>query len=332
VPGPTSDSIEARVRDTSLLMWKIYVGFSIILTGLLLIEGMSVFDALCHMFATMATGGFSTRNLSIGYYHSVTIEVTLMIFMILASFNFTLFAMTLRGRWQSLFRDRELRAYLCIIIAAVTLITIDLKMNQALVYTTVGQALRAAGFNLVSCITTTGFAVGDFNTWPNFSRWLMIVIMFVGGCAGSTSGAIKVIRFVLFFRILGLEIERLFRPHVVRPLKLGGQVVDDSTRRSIGTYIALHLGLALVGITMIMILQNPFFVKGVPPLDIETAFSSVLATLNNVGPALGPAGAMGNFGFYCGPAKLLFALLMICGRLEILVILSLFIPSFWRRN
>ncbi|MBN1436990.1 MAG: TrkH family potassium uptake protein [Sedimentisphaerales bacterium] len=332
VPGPLAESIHPRVKNAALLLWKFYLALSIAEVIALCLQGMNLFDSLCHTFGTMATGGFSTRNASIGYYHSLSIEITIIVFMILAATNFNLYAALLQGRWRAVLQNKELHIYLLLLVVSVALVSADIYLNQD-GDPSWGQAVRSASFNVTSVMTTTGFGVGDFNQWPDFSRYLIVMLMFVGGSAGSTSGAIKVIRFIIFTRVIVLEIERAFRPHVVRPLKVGGHILDDDLRRSVSYYIALHITVALLAVALLLMLQNDACVPdGTPHLDLESAFSAVAATLNGVGPGLNLVGATANFAFFNGPAKLLLSLLMILGRLEIMAILCLLMPSFWRHN
>jgi len=331
VPGPLAESLQPRIRQTALLLWKIYIAISGAEVLCLLLQGVGIFESLCHTFGTMATGGFSTLNGSIGQYKRLGIEITVIVFMVLAGTNFNLHAALLQGRWRTVLRNREFQVYLSLLAAAILLLSIDLMLNLPSQYP-VRKAFRYASFQAVSIMTTTGYCTADSNAWPSFSRWLLIVLMFIGGSAGSTGGGIKVIRIMLFVRVARLQVERMFRPHVVRPLKVGGKILDDDLRRSVSAYLGLVLVIFFVATILLLVLHNEAHVGQERQLDLETAFSAVAATLNNIGPGLNMVGATQNYVFFTPPAKLLLALLMILGRLEVMVILCLFVPGFWRRD
>jgi len=331
VPCSPSETIRPRIRQTALLLWKIYIAISAVEVLCLMLQGVNLFESLCHTFGTMATGGFSVLNGSIGQYHRFGIEITIMVFMIAAGTNFNLYAEILQGRFAAVWKNRELQVYLLILLCAAGLLSLDLILNRPETYD-VPQALRVSAFQAVSLMTTTGYITDDFNAWPSFSRWLLVLLMFIGGCSGSTGGGIKVIRILIFFRAALLEAERFFRPHVVRPLKIAGHTVDETFRRNVCMYVGMVLVLFLLATVLLMILHNEIQVGPAQTLDLETAFSAVVATLNNIGPGLNRVGAVHNFAFFTPAAKLLLSLLMILGRLEIMVVACLFTPNFWRKN
>lgn len=347
VPGPINESVRPRVRDTAMVMWELYVAISALLTVILMMEGMSLYDALCHCFGTMATGGFSTYNASVGHFQSVTIEMTLTLFMIAAGTNFSLFYLVIRGgssaepgklfgRLAPLYRDPEFRVYMLILGAATAVITVSLYRDS--IYDTWGTSLRHAVFMSVSIMTTTGFGTEDFQHWSEFSKGLLLLLMFVGGCAGSTGGGIKVVRILLFQKIIRLEIERAFRPNVVRPLRIFGRPVDGDLRHDVIVYFSIIL-VVFVGSWMILAAiepdtqwtvtskEDPVAQKSEKLLDCASA---VAATLNNIGPGLGVLGPKSNYAGFSPQGKLLMTLLMLLGRLELFAILVLFIPAFWR--
>ncbi|MCF7958935.1 MAG: TrkH family potassium uptake protein [Phycisphaerae bacterium] len=324
VPGPMSESIRPRIRQTAMLLWRIYLAISLAQVICLCLNGMDLFESFCHTFGTMATGGFSTRNASVGAYNSFGIELVIIIFMVLAGTNFNLYANILQGQWRQVFRNHELRAYLLILLVTTLLLTFDLTFHKV---HAIGHSLRASAFQAVSIMTTTGFGSEDFDKWPTFSRWLLVTMMFIGGSAGSTGGGIKVIRILLFVRIAMLEIEQTFRPSVVRPLKINQHPLDDTVRRNIGVYIGLVLVITFLSTIILTILQH-----NDPEFDIETAFTAVIATINNIGPGLSMVGPTENFAFFSAPAKCFLTLLMILGRLEFMAILCLFVPAFWKRD
>jgi len=342
VPGPISESVRPRVRETAIVMWTIYMGFSALLTLVFMIEGMSVYDALCHTFGTLATGGFSTYNSSVGHFDSVVIEGTIILFMIVAGTNFSLYYLVSRqhdrqtplglvGRLAPLYRDPEFRVYLSVMLGATLLLSLSLYWNE--IYADVTTCVRHGGFMAVAIMTTTGFGTEDFHQWSEFAKGLLLLLMFVGGCAGSTGGGIKVVRFMLFAKVVRLEIEQAFRPNVVRPLRIFGTMVDNSLRHEVVVYFSLIL---LIFISSWMLLaaiepdtqwQREGHSQSEKLLDCASAVAS---SLNNIGPGLGVLGPAQNYSSFSAPGKLLLTLLMLLGRLELFAILVLLVPSFWR--
>ena len=251
--------------------------------------------------------------------------------MFLAGTSFNLHAILLTGDWRKVVKNRELQIYLLLLLGAVALLTTDVILNGPDEYGP-GKALRDSSFQAVSIMTTTGYCTANFNAWPEFSRWLLFLLMFVGGCAGSTGGGIKVIRIILFVKIIFMEIAGVFRPRAVRTLKIGDKVLDKNVRRNVTAYVGIVLMLFLISTLCLLVLHNDSCVEINNRIDLETAFTSVAATLNNIGPGLNRVGAAGNYAFFSTPAKLFLSFLMILGRLEIMVILCLFLPSFWRKE
>lgn len=335
VPGPTQENAAARMQHTAWLFASMYVGLNIILATILHLLGLSVFDAICHAFATMATGGFSTYNASVGHLATIPgvngaiVEYTIIVFMILAGTNFTLLALCLFAQPGRLLADVEWRTYISIIVlATAAIIFFELRKNG---FSSFNDAVRFSLFQVVSILTTTGYGTSDFDAWDDFSRALLLVLMFVGGCAGSTGGGMKVIRQVLFFKILGIELEHAFHPKVVRLLRIGGKPVEDEgLRHSILVYFALILFLFVIGFLFLVSLE-PDATWG-PHADnkLLDSASAVSATLNNIGPGLGTVGPTQNYGHFSVSSKLLFIFLMMLGRLEIFPVLVLLIPRFWR--
>ena len=340
VPGPITETVRPRVRDTAIAMWSIYVGLSGIETVLLMLQGVSVYESLCHAFGTMATGGFSTHNASLGHYGGGLIETTIVVFMILAGTNFSLYYIMLRkpekgagllGRLKPLFRDPEYRTYLAILMVSTGLLTISLMRHG--VYDSLTTAFRHASFMSVSIMTTTGFGTEDFTNWSEFSKGLLLLLMFIGGCAGSTGGGMKVIRFILFVKTIRVEIERAFRPNVVRTVRIGGTNVDNEHRHNVIVYFCLIL-LIFISAWMILAAIEPDAqwqaADNTSAVKLLDCASAVAATLNNIGPGLGVLGPADNYSDFSQPGKALLTLLMLLGRLELFAILVLFVPSFWR--
>ena len=336
MPGPTKEGATERMQETAWLFAAVYVGLNVVLAAILKLAGLSVFDALCHAFGTMATGGFSTYNDSVGHfaqhpflYNSAVIEYSIIVFMILAGTNFALLYLCLLRQPDKLLSDVEWRAYIGMIaIATISVIVFGLLYND---FANFGAATRHGMFQVVSIITTTGYGTHDFDRWNSYGRAILFVLMFVGGCAGSTGGGLKVIRHVLLLKILRQEIELAGHPTVIRPLTLGGKPVNDpNLRKNVLTYFCL---------IMVIFVFSWVFLVGFEPGNtwgrtiehklIDCA-SGVAATLNNIGPGLGIVGATQQYTAFSPISKILFIWLMMLGRLELFSILVLFSPRFWR--
>lgn len=315
------EGFSTRVRDTALRLWQIYVGLSVACTLGLIVLGMPVFDAVCHAFATVSTGGFGTRNTSIAYYQSPAIEWWLILFMILGAVNFMLYAWLLARRWSRWETDEETRAFLWILLGASLLITADLlyfgRMDELF------GCFRTSAFQVVSIMTTTGFMTADFNEWPNFSRGLLVALMFIGGCAGSTAGGVKVIRVLAFFKTVHRQMVHSFRPNQIIPVRLNGTVVTDSYLLDVMFFLSLTAGIVAAGTLAMTVLE--------PGLTLVSSFTAVTATLFNVGPGLDAVGPASNFAGISAPGHLLLSALMIMGRLEFFAVLVLFVPRLWSR-
>ena len=363
MPGPSHHTPQARMQHTTWVLFLVYAGLNGLLTALLLVEGLGPFDALCHAFGTMATGGFSTYNASVGHFTTVPelngplIEMTIVVFMLLAGTNFMLIYLLVNRQPRRLWADIEWRTYASLILVVTALVVAfglyyhdfdnsGMTRNQP----APGEAadgtdpaddripvfggLRYGLFQVVSIMTTTGFCTDDFNKWNSFGKGVLLVLMFIGGCAGSTGGGLKVIRHILFVKILRLEVEHAFHPSVVRPLRLGGEPVEDQAlRKNILVYFGLIAAIFVAG-WLFTITAEPDSTWTDYGHNHEhkliDAAGCVAATLNNIGPGLGVIGATKNYTNFHWPTKILFIWLMMIGRLEIFVILVLFVPAFWR--
>ena len=313
-----------------------YVGLNVALAVILKVLGMSLFDAICHSFATMATGGFSTYNASLGHFiaegaNGQAIEYVVILFMILAGANFTLLFLVLVGNPLQLVKDIEFRTYGLIILSATAAIMFFGMRAGDADFVNWECSFRNGLFQVVSILTTTGYGTADFDQWNSFSRALLLMLMFIGGCAGSTGGGMKVIRHILFIKILRMEVEGSFQPKEVKLLKLGGKATDDQTlRHSILVYFSLIGMLFVFGFLFVMTFE-PDVTWGINPSNkLLDSASAVTATLNNIGPGLGVVGATQNYSNFSFLSKSLFIWLMMLGRLEIFPILVLFAPRFWR--
>lgn len=320
IPGVSKEGMSPRIKDTAVYLLGIYVTLSLALCLLLVAQGMSVFDALCHTFATVATGGFSTRSASIAAYESIGIDVTISVFMVFAATNFSLYLLLLRRRKRGrFFRDPEWRVYVSIVAVATLLIGFDLLRTG--VVTDPGEALRQSFFQTASIQTTTGFATANFDLWPAFSQVILVTLMFVGGSSGSTAGGMKVMRIIVLVKYGYAMVYHWFRPHSVRSMKVGGLTIRDETIHSILGYFVLFMAL-FGGCTVLMTFVG---------LDLVTAVTSVAATLGNVGPGLAAVGPVQHFGHVPDFGKLVLSMCMLLGRLEIFTLMALFVPAFWKR-
>ena len=327
VPGPVTEGLRPRIRQTATALWLVYVGLSAIETVLLRLTGMPLFESLCHTFGTMATGGFSTHNASIGhYYHTPVVECIVVVFMLLAGCDFTLHYAAVRGKWSTILRDTQLRVYFGILLISTLLIAGTLIVYET--HEAPGEAVRLALFNCVSIMTTTGYGtggeLGNFDQWPDFAKAILLVLMFVGGCAGSTGGGVKVIRYVLVWKVIRNDIELAFRPQVVRPLTVAGRPISAEVGRGVLVYFSCILFLFVAGWLVLTPIEH--FHNNLP---IEETAAMVAACLNNIGPALGLAGPVGNYAHVSKPGMIVLSVLMLLGRLEVFAIVVLFMPRFW---
>ena len=317
-PSPVVDKLTPRISETAKALWKIYVLMTVLQILLLLAGGMSLYDSICHTFATMSTGGFSTKNASVGHYDSLYIDFIIVMFMFLAGVNFSLYYKLVRGHSGQFFRDPEFRAYLCMTGAFILLISVNVSGS---IYPHILDAVRHAAFQVVSLITTTGFVTADYEKWPAFSQQLLFICLFMGSMAGSTGGAIKIVRIVLLAKHCYLEILRIIHPHAITMVKLGKAPVSQTIMRSIWGFFLLYIGIYIVGVTALTALD----------LDMLSAASGMATCLGNVGPALGSLGPMDNFSGVPPVGKWLLIFAMLLGRLEIYTIIVLLMPTFWRK-
>lgn len=321
MPGPTKDRIEPRMASTAKMLWGVYVILVVVLICLLKLGGMDWFDAVCNSFATMATGGFSTRTISIAAYHSVYIEVVLTVFMLLAGMNFALHYRALRGEVLAWWKDAEVRFFLGVFAACVLAGTGILHHARAAAGLGWSGALREVSFTCASIMTTTGFSTGDFDQWPAVLKPMLILLMLLGGCAGSTAGAIKAGRIQVMLKTIAREIRLFMQPQAVIPIRLGRKMLEDDVLRSILAFVTLYLLVALLG----MLAMIPF------SADIQTAGSAAIACLSNVGPGFSTVGPLANFSSIPDGGKAILTLLMLIGRLELYTVLAIFMPAFWRK-
>ena len=314
-PGVKVGKLVPRMRRSSTILYMIYIGLSVAMF-ILLVFDMPVFDALTAVFATGGTGGFSVRNAGMAVY-SEYCQTVMTIFMLLFSVNFTVYYMLLVGRFRSALHNEELMVFLGITAASIVMITINILPQ----FGSLHQAVHNASFTVASIISTTGFAISDFDLWPWFSKTLLVILMFIGACAGSTGGGVKVVRVVLAVKIVKRGFRRAIHPQEVRTVHMDGEAVDDETADSVAVFLLIYL----------MLFVGMLFLLAFEGLDFTTTFSGLAACLNNIGPALAKAGPTLNYNCFSPFGKLILSFAMLFGRLELYPMLILFIPSAWKK-
>ena len=316
--GARSERLRPRIAETALALWKIYIAFTLASYVALRLAGMGKFDALCHAFSTMATGGFSTRNGSIEAFGNPVLEIVIVVFMVLAGINFTRhYRLLVERRVSSFWGDVELRLYL--IVIGVMTAAMSATLLQASEYS-LGESLRLASFQVVSIMTTTGFSSADFQAWSPFAQLLLLVLMFVGGCTGSTAGGMKVARIGVLFRVVGREFRQLVEPRGVFAVRFGGRAIPEKTIRSLLNLVYLAFLVNFVACMCLAALG----------MDVLTTISAVAACMFNIGPGLGQVGPDENYAGLPAAAKWVLSICMLAGRLEFYTLLVLFTRPFWR--
>ena len=318
VPGPTCGKISSKLSDSAKILYAIYLVLTVIEVIMLCAGGMPLFDSLIHAFGTAGTGGFSNKALSVGAYNSPYFEVVIGVFMLLFGINFNLYYFLLLRHFKEAFASEEMRVYLGIVAFS----TLTITANIASMYGSVGTALRTAFFQVASIVTTTGYATADFNLWPTYSRVVIVILMFVGACAGSTAGGLKVSRVIIFFKAAKQDLNKMLHSHAITTVRFEGKPLDEKTLRGVHKYFNIY---------MLMLTLSVLFVS-LDGFDIVTTFTSVVTCLNNVGPGLEMVGPMGSFADFSAPVKLLLAFDMLAGRLELYPMLALFAPRLWRKR
>ena len=318
VPSPVPDKLKPRIKDTAKILWKVYLLFTGIEAFLLMLAGMSLYDAICHSFTTMPTGGFSVKNASIAHYNSVYIDAIIILFMFLAGINFSLHFKLIKGTPFIFWQDRECRFY---IIITLTITAVLFFFIYGSAYQNIGDAIRHSAFQAVSIITTTGFATADYQLWLPGANLLLLLSMFLGASAGSTGGGMKTLRIMLCFKYCYREIFSLIHPHSVSRIKIAGKTVSDDIIRSVLGFLSLYIGIfALSSIILSAI-----------GLDFTTAIGAAASALGNIGPGFGLVGPAENYAAIPHAAKWTLILCMLLGRLEIYTIIILFVPEFWKK-
>lgn len=317
-PSPVVDKLTPRIAETAAALWKLYVVFTLFEIFFLLLGDLSLFEAVCHAFTTLPTGGFSTRNASIGAFGSFYTECVLIFFMFISGMSFTLHYRFISGNRCVYLKDPEFKTYLCLVLFFVGAVSLDLflEKNKGLF-----ESFREALFQVVSVVTTTGYVTADFEKWPPFSQHILLICMFLGCMAGSTGGGIKVMRFILLVRHAYLEIVRIIHPHATTVVKFGNLPVPQHILRSVWGFFLLYLMIFVMATLLLALLG----------MDMISSIASVATCLGNVGPGLGVVGPMDNFSSVPQAGKWVLIFCMLLGRLEIYTVIVLFIPAFWRR-
>lgn len=328
-PGPIADRLSPRITETAKLLWVVYFVFTLVETVLLLFGGMSFFDAINHSLATMATGGFSTKNASIAHYNSAYIEYIIILFMFLAGCSFTLhFNFFFKFDLKAPLRNKEFLFFTSIIICTTTIIVFDLHSIGTIDDVKNGiqdneflNSIRIALFQVIAIITTTGFGTSDYELWSPSSQIILFTLMFMGGCSGSTSGGMKVIRIFLLVQFSYKELKKLLHPKAVFPIRFNGRIIDKNIIYNIAGFFVVYCMIAVFSVWLLSLLG----------LDFETSFGAVAANISNIGPGLGMVGPTDNYASLPDTAKWILSLLMLVGRLEIYTVIILLTTFFWKK-
>lgn len=317
-PGPTVGKLVPRIKETAKILYTIYFGITVTEIILLMIFGMPMFDALCISFGSAGTGGFGVRNDSCAGYSSL-LQSIITVFIIMFGVNFNAYFYIIRRKAGEVFKMSEIKAYFGIIAFAIVTITINIRHMFPSLY----QAFHHAAFQVGSIITTTGFATADFDQWPQYSRALLVLIMFIGACAGSTGGGMKVSRVLIMFKTISREIKKYLHPRAVTNVTMDGKTLDRSTLHSVSVYLTTYMGVFFLSILVITVFED---------FDLETIFTSVACTFNNIGPGLSKVGPTCNFSIMKPVTKYILMFDMLAGRLELYPMLILLTPAVWRKN
>ncbi len=318
VPGPSVGKIVPKVGDTARILYAMYIVLTVAEVLLLLLGGMNLYEALIHAFGTAGTGGFSCFNSSIAD-QSPYLQYVIILFMLLFSINFNLYYFVILKKWKEALKSEELKVFLIIVAVVIAVITLNIRSQ----YDTIEHAFRAASFQTASIISTTGFVSENFDLWPVLSRILMVVLMFVGACAGSTGGGMKVSRIMILIKDAVRDLGQLAHPRRVKSIRLEGKPVDEQTVNNASTYLQFYVILLVLAVVLVAAFDE---------MDMVTTFTSVVTCLNNVGPGMGEiVGAVGNYATLSAGSKAVLSFCMLAGRLEIFPILIIFFPSTWKR-
>jgi trk system potassium uptake protein TrkH len=317
-PGPSKEKVTPKITSTAKSLWLIYFGLTALLFALYLIGGMGIFDAVCHAFTVMASGGVSTKNAGVSYFNSPTIEIVSTVFMLFSALNFNIYYRFFKGKIKDIFYNTEMRAYLLIFITAVIVITVSIIP----IYDgSVSKSIRYAAYQSASILSTTGSAITDYGQWPSVAQTVLLLLMFIGGCSGSTAGGIKVIRIAVLYKQALNEIRRLLNPQGIFNVRLNQKVGRKDIVYGVAGFMFLYL--ASLAVTTLITCASG--------VDVWTSFSASLAVLGNVGIGFGSIGPASNFGFFAGHIKWLYAFMMLAGRLELWTVFVIFRLEYWKQ-
>ncbi len=322
-PGPTSDKIHPRIKETAKRLWFIYLGLTLSLVIVLAVAGMNFFDALNHALTTMATGGFSTKNASIAYFESPVIHYILIVYMFIAGTNYTVLYFAVRGRFKSVIRSDEFKTYTALFGLLVLSVTAVLLISGNTAWE---QSFREAAFQTISLLTTTGYVTADYTQWGTLLIFVFFLLLFIGACAGSTSGGIKIIRHLVLFKNSVLELKRLLHPKAIIRIKVDGEIVAPRVLTHILVFFLFYLLLFVAGSLFMMVIFRDF------DQPFLSSIGAVATSLGNVGPAIADLGPAENFAKVPVTGKWILIVLMLLGRLELFTLLVIFSPYFWKRN
>jgi len=318
MPGPNKETGHASVQYAARVFTFIYLALNTVLTFILILQGMSLFDALCHSFGTLATGGFSTKNASIAAYSSATVDYIIIVFMIIAGTNFSLHYKLFTGKFSDFFKNPEFRFFISLIALATFIIFLEVLLFQ---YHEVGKSFQYSSFQVVSIMTTTGYCTADYEKWSITAQIILFMLMFIGGSAGSTGGGIKVIRLLLLVKFAYNELIRLLHPNAIVTVKISGQVIDRKVLINVAGFFIIYVMITAVSVLIVSSFG----------LDFATSMGAVAATINNIGPGLGGVGPTDNYAHLPSALKWFLSFLMMLGRLEIYTVIILLSPTFWKR-
>ena len=319
-PGPTTEKLTPRISETAKKLWSVYVIMSVVCCVLLYLAGISVFESITTAFSTLATGGFSVKNASIGGFNNGWVEIIVMVFMFLSGLNYVLLYYLFTGKKKNIFKGSEIRFYLLLVVVFISFIVFDLMVNHLM---DLKDAIRYSSFQVISILTTSGFHTSEFDHWPSFAIFMIFTLMFIGACAGSTSGSIKSLRILILIKKGYREINSLIKPRAVLPVRINSHIVDRDIISSITSFFILFIFIFVVSVLIISFAEDDISILG--------SISASAAAITNVGPGFAEVGASQNYGFLSGFTKIYLCFLMLLGRLELYTILVLFTPLFWKK-
>lgn len=321
VPGPTKGKLVPKMRQTAIILYGIYLFFTVLETVILMITGLPLYDAVVTSFATTGTGGFAVKNASIAAYANPAAEWVVSIFLFISGINYNLYYFILIGKVGNILKSDEFKTYVLMCLASTAVITVNLMTAMSNAFPTVAEGLRAAFFQVMSITSTAGFATSDFNLWPELSKTILVCLMFIGACAGSTAGGLKISRFIIILKMIKREFKHILKPNSVNSLRLDGESLSVETGRSAVSYFSIYT-VIIIAATLLISLDG---------LDFTTNFTATVACFNNIGPGLGLVGPMGNFSVFSYFSKIILSLVMLFGRLEVIPMVVILSPSTWKR-